>query len=150
TVRAVGTQFNVRHRPQGVEVAVIEGMVQVAAPDPASSKRLAAGEQVRVSGRLIEPQKGASVSDVLAWRQRRLVFHHAPLADGAAEFNRYNRTKIRIEGEAAQGIRLSGIFDADRPQALMLYAARNDQLAVEPQGGDWVIRGQGFPPQPVP
>ena len=35
-----------------------------------------------------------------------------------------------------------GIFDADRPQALMLYAAKNAQFTVEPEGNDWVIRGR--------
>jgi len=38
------------------------------------------------------------------------------------------------------GDQLSGIFDADRPQALMLYAVKNEALAVEPDGKDWVIR----------
>jgi transmembrane sensor len=87
----------------------------------------------------IAARAGHSVNDTLAWRQRRLVFHDARLADVAAEFNRYNRTKIRVEGEA-QEILLSGIFDADRPPALMLYAAGNPKLAVEPAGNDWVIR----------
>jgi len=62
-------------------------------------------------------------------------------ADIAAEFNRYNRNKIRIEDDAPKDILLSGIFDADRPQALMLYAAKNSRLVVEPEGSDWVIRG---------
>ena len=74
--------------------------------------------------------------------QRRLVLHDSRLADVAEEFNRYNRTKIRIEGDAARDIQLSGIFGADRPQALMLYAAKNAELSVEPEGNDWVVRGR--------
>jgi transmembrane sensor len=82
------------------------------------------------------------VTEAVAWRQRRLVFHDARLADVAAEFNRYNRTKVRIEGRMAQELLLSGIFDADRPQALMLYAAKSAEFSVTPEGNDWVIRGR--------
>ena len=70
------------------------------------------------------------------------VFHDAPLAGVAAEFNRYNVTKIRIEGDAAKETLLSGIFDADRPQALILYLAKSSEFAVEPVGNDWLIRGR--------
>jgi hypothetical protein len=35
----------------------------------------------------------------------------------------------RVEGHAAEEIMLSGIFDADRPQALMLYATKSPKLA---------------------
>lgn len=140
TVRAVGTQFNVRRRAEGADVAVVEGVVQVSSLD--APKRLAAGEQAHVEQGRVIARARAPASDPVAWRQRRLVFHDARLADVAEEFNRYNRTKIRIEGSAAREIQLSGIFDADRPQALMLYAAKNDALAVEPEGNDWVIRGR--------
>jgi len=71
-----------------------------------------------------------------------VAIHNARLADVAEEFNRYNRTKIRIEGDSARDVLLSGIFDADRPQALMLYAAKSAEFAVEPEGNDWVIRGR--------
>jgi transmembrane sensor len=143
SVRALGTQFNVRRREQGADVAVVEGSVQVTAIETQSvvpPRKLGAGEDVRVEKGQFAAGAGQSVADTLAWRQRRLVFHDASLADVAAEFNRYNRTKIRVEGEDARQILLSGIFDADRPQALMLYAASNADLAVEPVGNDWVIR----------
>jgi len=145
SVRALGTQFNVRRHAKGAEVAVVEGTVQVTAMDAQSgmpTRKLAAGEDVRVERGRFAARAGQSVADTLAWRQRRLVFHDAQLADVAAEFNRYNRTKIRVEGDGAKQILLSGIFDADRPQALVLYAARNANLAVEPAGNDWVIRGR--------
>jgi transmembrane sensor len=137
TIRAIGTQFNVRRLDERTEVAVVEGVVQVAE----TSAQLKAGERVAVARGGVTPPHDASVADALAWRQRRLVFHDAKLSDVAAEFNRYNRTKIRVEGTASD-IELTGIFDADRPQALMLYAAGSDALIVEPNGDDWVIRGR--------
>lgn len=139
-VRAVGTQFNVRRRADGADVAVVEGSVQVTALD--EPQKLAAGEEAEVEKGRIAPMANHTVAEAVAWRQRRLVFHDTRLVDVADEFNRYNRTKIRIEGDAARDMELSGIFDADRPQALMLYAAKNSQLIVEPEGSDWVIRGR--------
>lgn len=140
SVRAIGTQFNVRRRADGADVAVVEGTVQVTALD--EPQKLAAGEEAQVVKGRIAPRANRTVAEAVAWRQRRLVFHDARLADVADEFNRYNRTKIRIEGDAARDIQLSGIFDADRPQALMLYAAKNAEFTVEPEGNDWVIRGR--------
>lgn len=146
TVRAIGTQFNVRRRARGdAEVAVVEGSVQVTALDEHAgfpAQKLVAGEAVQVSQGKIAARSARVAAEALAWRQRRLVFHDARLVDVAAEFNRYNRTRIRIEGDAAKELLLSGIFDADRPQALMLYAAKSSELAVEPDGNDWVIRGR--------
>ncbi|HEY8508031.1 MAG TPA: FecR domain-containing protein [Steroidobacteraceae bacterium] len=144
TVRAVGTQFNVRRRDRGAEVAVIEGAVEVTVVEQAESpaQKLIAGEEAHVVHGKIEPRRRQAMEEVLAWRQRRLVFHDARLADVAEEFNRYNRTKIRIEGDAAREILLSGIFDADRPQALTLYAQTRADLVVIPEGDDWVIRSR--------
>jgi transmembrane sensor len=82
------------------------------------------------------------VTDALSWRQRRLVFRDAPLADVAAEFNRYNRIQIRIEGSAARGKQLTGIFDADRPQSIILFASKDESLSVQPDGDNWVIRSR--------
>lgn len=144
-VRAIGTQFNVRKHARGADVVVVEGAVQVTATDGLAgfpAQKLVAGEEAQVSGGRIAPRNRQVVAEALAWRQRRLIFHDARLAEVAAEFNRYNRTKIRIEGDAAKEILLSGIFDADRPQALMLYAAKSPEFAVEPEGNDWVIRGR--------
>lgn len=144
-VRAIGTQFNVRRNTAGTEVAVVEGTVQVTAMREHAgvpTQRLLAGEQAQVMQGKISPRSRQTGADPLAWRQRRLIFHDARLANVAEEFNRYNRTKIRIEGDAAKDILLSGIFDADRPQALMLYAAKSADFAVEPEGDDWVIRSR--------
>ena len=161
-VRAVGTQFNVRRREDSTDVAVIEGVVQVAAADiSADSKaagtdgasgsaaiesegamKLAAGEQAEVKRGRVAREKSLPATDVLAWRQRRLVFFDATLTEVAAEFNRYNRVQVDVEDSAAQNKRISGIFDADRPQALIIWAARDDSLVVQPKGDNWVIRAR--------
>ncbi len=178
TVRAVGTEFNVRRRAQSTEVAVVEGVVQVAATEAAPTGeaapetatgpsaptekggtalapdsrrvhpkrtvpvRLAAGEEAQVAAGNVTKTENPAIADVLSWRQRRLVFRDAPLADVAAEFNRYNRIQIRVEGAAAREKQLTGIFDADRPQSIMLFASRDESLSVQTEGDSWVIRAR--------
>jgi transmembrane sensor len=134
-IRALGTQFNVRRRAESTDVAVMEGAVEV------TKVRLIAGDEARVVGQQITKRSDPKMESVLAWRARRLAFTEAPLEEVAAEFNRYNQRKIRVEGVAGVK-RLTGIFDADRPAALILYAMKDESLVVEPKGDEWIIRGR--------
>jgi len=162
-VRAVGTQFNVRARAGSVDVAVIEGIVQVTSGDAVSNDpsqelapatgapvsvesqgyqtRLLAGQAARVSHGSVVSLPSTVTADSLSWRERRLVFHEATLGEVAAEFNRYNRTQIKVSPALASvPMFKAAIFDADRPQALILYVSKDDSLTVEPDGTDWIIR----------
>lgn len=154
-VQAVGTQFEVNRRADRVIVSVLEGKVQVnAAPvteiSLATIERLpepvllAAGESTRIAaeGQISKPQP-VNVSEVGAWRQRRLVFQMSTLAEIAAEFARYTRTPtIRIDGEALREQRFSAIFDADRPQSLVRYLERDPSLIIEDRGEEIVVRAR--------
>ena len=161
-IRAAGTQFNVRLRDHATDVSVIEGGVQITPTkeppvirntDPYALTETAkpptniqAGEEVRVSGGQITklPQRDVDIS--ISWRRRQLVFSDSPLSDVAAEFNRYNRHQIRVEGNAAQRVPMTATFYADQPQELILYLNRFDNrdtpLSVQPRGDDWVIRAR--------
>jgi transmembrane sensor len=133
-IEVLGTKFNVRAGSRGVAVAVLEGAVSVA------GARLGAGESIQIErdGR----PSAAAPSDagkVMAWRQRRLIFDSEPLADIAAEFNRYNEVQIEVRGEAARARRLIGTFDADDPQSLADFLARQRNFVVEREGGRIVV-----------
>ncbi len=104
--------------------------------------RLGAGEEARVTQGQVNARANAPISEALSWRERRLIFNDASLGEAAAEFNRYNRVQIEVDPSVSSDKRLTGIFDADRPQSLMLYAAQDDSLIVEPAGKNWVIRSR--------
>jgi transmembrane sensor len=108
----------------------------------AAPLRLAAGERVEIAEGHLKREKSTDATDVLLWRQRRLKFRDTSLAEAAAEFNRYNDVQIVVDGSVSEDKRLTGIFDADRPQSFVLYAAKDDSLIVEPAGHDWVIRAR--------
>lgn len=83
-VRALGSRFDVRVRPDRADVAVIEGRIQVTAEGdkrsgmtalPPVSEHLAAGQGLSIldQGQMTPPVP-IDVTQVSAWQQRRLVF----------------------------------------------------------------------------
>jgi transmembrane sensor len=161
-VRAVGTEFNVRDRKESVDVAVVEGVVQVtvsdsvadgsasqiplpalSAPNTKAVTRVSAGEVAHVTTGSVVAAHVPTVTDSISWRERRLVFHNATLGEVAAELNRYNRIQIKVdEAVAERPLFKEAVMDVDRPQALILYANKDEGLTVEPDGENWVIRGK--------
>lgn len=148
-VQAIGTQFNVYRRPESTTVSVIEGVVQIsnhapnapARPLAIAPERLTAGRQAVVSASgAIAAQTPPDIDRALAWRERRLVFQSDPLEKIAAEFNRYNVLQIRIEGDALRAKRLIGTFDADDPESLVQFLAKEPNVLVERSGKELAIR----------
>jgi len=163
-VRAVGTEFNVYNRTEGTQISVIEGRVRVgkapaAAQTSGVSPRLpqddgahssgasstqsvfplAAGQQVTVSS-IAEPKPiPANVSTATAWIQRRIVLDNDSVRTAVDEFNRYNRVQIRIQDEELAGLRISGVFDADDPKALIKYLEQTQQAHTSHNGTAFVL-----------
>jgi len=165
-VRAVGTRFNVYEhlapntaRDEATTVSVLEGVVQVAQVDLASGKedaksalmavdprqppspteRLAAGEQASISRQGVMRSVKSDVSDAVAWRDRVLVFQGTPIADVAAEYNRYNTTRVLIDDPDIEQRQMSGTYSADRPQNLVRYLQEAFPVSVTRRGNDWVV-----------
>jgi len=128
TVRAVGTAFDVRLRPDSVEVLVTEGKVRVDDAQrggsllPASSGTetplLVAGQRATISiGSAVASSAAAvsaplpvEISQELSWQQGRLQFGPTPLSEVVAEFNRYNRHQLIIADPAIGSFRIGGTF----------------------------------------
>ncbi|MND86163.1 fec operon regulator FecR [compost metagenome] len=115
-VSVVGTAFVVEREGGSVTVRVTEGLVQVQAGQRAVSAR--PGDEVVIrDGQLHYARRDLqAIEDELGWRTGRLIFHDRPLEEVAAQFNRYNQRKIRIEG-AAKSLRVGGSFKADNVDA---------------------------------
>jgi transmembrane sensor len=114
---AVGTRFSVRRDPASLRVVVIEGTVRLEADIapgrhaqpttllPAGSVALADGNGVLVRTGSVE-----EAEQQLNWRGGFLAFHDTPLADAAAEFNRYNTRKIVMGDARVAAMRVGGNF----------------------------------------
>lgn len=157
-IQALGTKFDVRRHVDRINVAVIEGVVQIqpdkqgkaldtTLADLGELAKISAGQAVSIeSSGLITPPAPVNLSDVSAWQQRRLVFTDNTLEEIAAEFQRYNRTpRIHIENDELRTQRLSGVFDADYPDALLKYLASDGSIIVEHDGDDVLIRLRAVP-----
>lgn len=142
-VTVLGTKFLVRRVGQGVEVAVVEGKVRV---DPVRQERakpavLTRGELAVAKGEatLVAVRSVEKVENELSWREGMLVFDRSTLADAVAEFNRYNRKKLVIDGEAAADVRIGGSFEADNIDAFGRLLEQAFGLSVDDRGGEIVI-----------
>lgn len=165
-IQAVGTQFNVYRRPEGTTVSVLEGKVRVTGSgaraggdestargadvdiDPAAIIKpavfnLSAGEQARISADgAIEKPAEPDVAQVIAWRERRLVFRAERLENIAAEFSRYSPQHIRPLDETARNQRITGTFDADDPESLVLFLEKLEELEVVRNGNGFMVRAR--------
>jgi transmembrane sensor len=153
-IRAVGTQFNV-YRSSGAEtrVAVIEGAVQVSsisgvglftasAREQAVGVQLKAGDEADVDRDRVLKVPKPNVERAVSWRARRLVFPGNPIGEIAAEFNRYSKRSIRVEGDELRAHRMSGVFDADDPSPMLRYLEQDPAIEVIQHGEEIVIRAK--------
>ena len=111
-----------------------EGRVAVAKASGPAISEVKAGERMDVQGdaATVRPATGPVAGD---WRQGRIEFASATLADAVAEMNRYRRRPIRLDDPAIGRLRISGVFDAGEASGFL------DGPAVHPSGGGARRRG---------
>lgn len=125
TFRAVGTRFNVDRRAAHTTITVVEGKVAIIADDSAADSVLAAAQRLTVTdSHLGRPEPVANLAAATAWTQRRLIFERRPLAEVAAEFNRYNREPILIEDDKLRGEEVTAVFQANDTTAFVTFLAQ--------------------------
>jgi transmembrane sensor len=159
TVRALGTQFDVYMKDSGTIVTVVEGRVAIltdhpnsdfqlaastdgatdrtvpptlpaAAPTPATSILLCAGEQLTVTASSARKTEHANVVSATAWTDHQIVFEGASLTDVAEEFNRYNRKHLFIDGSRLDTFHISGVFSSTDPGSLIRFLRDRPDLRV--------------------
>jgi transmembrane sensor len=121
TVRALGTQFNVRADNDEVTVAVVEGRVRVNAPageDEPNHAPRASYETVLMPGDVVsygptlevKKRRMADIRRLVSWQMGRLEFDNTPLAQAVAEINRYFEKPILIDDPKIAKMRITGVF----------------------------------------
>lgn len=135
-ITVLGTRFAVRRDDGHLEVAVVEGRVQVDETGASNSRppAIMTGGDIlfgKPSGTLVAIHAADKVSRDLSWRNGVLIFDQSTLAEAAAEFNRYNRTQLILADEQTAGIRIGGSFDADAVDAFVRLLERGFGLTIE-------------------
>jgi transmembrane sensor len=99
-VTDLGTKFFIRRDGALIEVGLVQGRARVENGSMLASQSalLAPGDVVTATADSMSMEKKpvSELDDALAWRRGMLVFHRTPLSQVAAEYNRYNRTKLVI------------------------------------------------------
>ncbi len=158
-VLAVGTAFNVRHAPGGIEVLVTEGRVSVEGavggeilpPSPVEAgQRARVARLARPAPELPAPAPAVSVtpvslaemSDSLAWQGTRLVFDRLPLEQVIMAFNRHHPEQpLRLSDPRLRTRRISGIFRADNLDGFVRLLGEAFDIAAErKEDGEVLLR----------
>lgn len=124
-VRAMGTRYAVRRDDHDTLVTVTESRVQVR-PSAALDQpvEVAAGRQLRFDRQGVTAPMADAPPQALAWREGRLVFEDAPLAEVLRELGRYRPGLLWADESALDGLRFTGVLPtAQGDQALALLAA---------------------------
>ncbi|MGE5502302.1 MAG: FecR family protein [Ignavibacteriales bacterium] len=149
-IRATGAKFNVRCTPDGLEIAVLEGRVQVltrtwplAAPTPAAD--LTGGQQLRMQGAEVATAAPLT-TDPEGWRKGRLLYADAPLREVVADANRYSNRPIRLASRDIGDLRVTVSFRTGAVDELIrnLDAGLPVKAAREADG-DIVLESESAP-----
>lgn len=119
-VSVLGTKFDVNHNTQTVSTSVLEGAVQVQEDAPlfgrTSKYLLKANEKIETKADvtlLDRPSHAAVISANTppgAWREGRLAYSSARLADIIADLNRYYAPGIKLAGTNVREMRVTTSF----------------------------------------
>lgn len=140
----LGTKFRVWQKSDRVEVALIEGRARFE-PAVESARTypvfLSPGDVVvaKADSMSVLKQAPQELSNAMGWRRGVLIFKHTPLADAAAEFNRYNETKLVIRSSAVARVEIGGTFPSNDVPAFGRVARSLLKLHVEFKNKEVVI-----------
>lgn len=143
-VTDLGTKFSVRQGADSLQVTLVEGSAEIGPANVADKDRsvvlkpgdvaLATAASVAVTRRTMP-----EVANEMAWRRGMLIFDRTTLAEAAAEFNRYNGTKLIIADPAIAGRTIGGKFSTADVHGFVEIMQQLLGLRVARKGQDFVI-----------
>ncbi|MCJ8269396.1 MAG: FecR domain-containing protein, partial [Psychrosphaera sp.] len=123
SVRAIGTIFDVNKTKHAFNVALLEGIVEVAAKSTKNKSQkelMSAGQKTTVSTShgVAKPTK---ITQDLAngWTNGLLQFNATPLSQAVAEFNRYLKKPLRIRDKDIGQFQITGSFATKEPEKII-------------------------------
>ncbi len=143
-VTDIGTKFLVREQQGRVKVAVVEGSARLESNDVGTTQNetvllpgdvaLATTSSVTMTRKPVD-----TLRTELSWRHGILMFHHATLAEVAAEYNRYNQQQIVIGDASLSELTISAQLPTNDVNAFARMAKNFLGLRVQNKGDEIVI-----------
>lgn len=117
SIRDIGTVFSVRADPAMVSVAVLEGEVEMSSGDRKIALHMNEAATADASQTIYS--EDAEFQKFINWKDRRLEFSSAPLADVVQELQRYRGAPITFADAKAKNYRVTGGFSSANPDLLL-------------------------------
>jgi transmembrane sensor len=140
----LGTKFLVRQNEDRIEIALMEGRARLDTDGTSArghSTILTPGDVAMATADAISvtQRPAQKLANELSWRQGQLVFTETTLGDAAAEFNRYNATKLVVSDAAVARMKINGTFPTAGAEMFARVAQHILQLQVVRRGDEVVI-----------
>jgi transmembrane sensor len=121
-VRVVGTEFNLRHRADLLDLTVRRGTVEVRPADEleAQPTRVSVGQELtHVTGQAGSILKVADPDQAFAWTNGQLIYRDQPISDVAADLTRRFGKPVRVADARTAALRFSGVLVTDSEPAVL-------------------------------
>ena len=121
-VTVTGTRFDVRRGSADTRVVVEQGTVKVQGREAADTDfiNLTAGLGTHVDAQgKVAAAYAVNPAEMTAWRNGKLVFINASLADVAEQVSRYREKPLKVGNAAVGNLRLTSVFKSDNTDALL-------------------------------
>lgn len=148
-VRVVGTRFEVHRAPGSVKVAVEEGVVDVSRTDSdpaeandgkeAGAVRLLAGQGVRMGDQVGGNVEAVKLDELAGWRQGKLIYRDARLAEVVADANRYREGQIVLGAPQLADLRVTTSFSASQVETMISMLEQSLPVSVYREAGNRVV-----------
>jgi transmembrane sensor len=148
-VVVVGTSFVVHAPETGTSntVNVIEGSVRLLGNDTGKGLVLRTGDKgiFNRSSRQITKEPG-DIRNMLAWRDRKLVFNKTPLGDVAQTVSEYFGYSLRLGNPALLRCKFTGSFSEPALKDILTALSSSLPVTVTPDADGYLIQGTGCKP----
>ncbi|SDK43844.1 ferric-dicitrate binding protein FerR, regulates iron transport through sigma-19 [Catalinimonas alkaloidigena] len=134
-VEVLGTTFAIASRPRGTRVVLLEGSIQL--QTSAQALTLEPGDVARIGEEgTIHRQQVDSVTPYLAWKDHRFVFDETTLREVADQVNEIFGVKVEIADPTLARRTVTGTYQAENADDLLLVLAELMDIEVSQQGDD--------------
>jgi transmembrane sensor len=117
-IRDIGTRFDVYAQTNRVDVAVLEGDVNITTSDQQSALTAGQAATYDANGKL-NPAIMPNPQTLTAWEHGKLVFADQPLADVLTQIARYHTVEFQIADPKLRELKISGTFKTANLQLLL-------------------------------
>lgn len=137
----LGTKFLLRRDRERLDVALLEGRIQLEPKAGHKPTLLSPGDTAVVTADSVSVTRKATKDLItkLGWRRGVVTFDRTTMADAVAELNRYNNRKLVVSDPRVARMTIGGTFDVNNVDTFIDIAREDFGLHVSNRGDETVI-----------